>query len=490
MKKFIFCFVLLFIAILGVHAETFKQDVRLRDHTIRVSDGVNIYDSFLSIITRSNGEPVYCLNPYKLLNVGGVYNEYNYNEFSFNLTDDTISKINLIAYYGYGYPGHTDNKWYGVTQFLIWKNLGIGDVYYTTDVGGSRTVKFENEIRELENLVNNYYKVPSISGRYLEYDLNTEYSIVDSSGLISNFEVESDLDVNISNNRLNINTSDIEGVFEIKFRKKSPVTKNYFLYNLDGAQSLIYPGKISDLEFSIFVEVSNRSIEIQKKDSEGIDRVDASLEGAIYELYNTVGRIGNLVTDKNGIAKRENLPVGDYYIKEVLPSKGYNLDTNTYHVYLNKDNKNAVIISYEEIIKGNLEIEKYFGENGIYQYEDGASFDIYDSNNNYVDTIETKDGIVNKELVYGSYIIKQNKSHEGYKKVDDFKVNIDSDKNYKYTLYNKKEEPKPEVIKQKVVSVPNTGIHDNNYIYILSALFIVSGIILIIFGKVKVTLLK
>ena len=352
-------------------------------------------------------------------------------------------------------------------------------------------MKYQNEIIELENLVNNYYKVPSISGRYLEYDLNTEYSIVDSSGLISNFEVESDLDVRISNNRLNINTSDIEGVFEIKFRKKSPVDKNYFLYNLDGAQSLIYPGKISDLEFSIFVEVSNRSIEIQKKDSEEIDRVDASLEGAIYELYNTVGRIGNLVTDKNGIAKRENLPVGDYYIKEVLPSKGYNLDTNTYHVYLNKDNKNAVIISYEEVIKGNLEIEKYFGENDIYQYEDGASFDIYDSNNNYVDTIETKDGIVNKELVYGSYTIKQNKSHEGYKKVDNFKVNIDSDKNYKYTLYNKKEEtPKSEVIKQKVVSVPNTGVHDNNFVYIVSVLFIISGIILIIFDKVKVTLLK
>ena len=493
MKKIIFCFTMFLIAIIGVSAETFNADNKMPDHTIRVTNGVNTYDDYLSLIVRSNGDPVYCINPYEVLNTNNSYNSYNYNNEIFNLSDDMLAKLNLIAYYGYGYPGHYENKWYGVTQYLIWKELGIGDIYYTDRIGGVKIEKYSNEIKELERLVNNYYRKPSFAGRYYEHDLNTQYSIVDNSGIINNYEVYSpDLDVTISNSRLNINTTDKEGVFEVKFIKKSPIEKQYLLYNLSGAQSLLYPGKF-DIEFSIFVEVSNRTVEIHKMDSEGINRQFASLEGAVYELYNTVGRIGKLVTNKDGIAKRGNLPVGDYYIKEVTPSTGYKLDTNTYRFRLDRHNRNEVIISYEDIIKGNLDIEKYYGEDGVYQYEDGATFEIYDTNNNYIDTIKTKDGYASKKLDYGQYIVKQTESVKGYKKVEDIHLDIKQEKDYKYVLYNEKEdpiveEPKVELVKQ--VLVPNTGIHNKNYNYLYPMLFIVIGTILVIIGMKKATLLK
>ena len=496
MKKFIFCFIVIFIFIIGVKAETFTQDIRLRDHTIRVSDGVHSYDSFLSIIKRSNGEPVYCLNPYELLNVGGVYNEYDYNSSIFNISDDKLAKINLIAYYGYGYPGHYDDKWYGVTQFVIWKNLGIGDAYYTTDVGGVRTLKYQSEIDELEGLVNSYYFKPTFFDKYHEYDLNKGYIINDSTRLINNYELESPIDAYIKDSKLYINTNDEEGVFELKFKKKSPTNRNYLLYKLDGAQSLIYPGRF-DIEYKMYVEVANRTIEIHKQDSEGIDRVDAKLEGAVYELYNTVGKIGTLVTDSNGIARRGNLPKGDYYIKEITPSVGYKLDNNKYHVYLDRYNHNAIINSYENVIKGSLNIKKYYGENSIYQYEDGAVFEIYDSNNNYVDRITTIDGFTSILLPYGEYTIKQVNSKEGYKKVDNFKVFIEKEKSYYFDLYNEKEEiiPPievkepiiPKIIKQEIqkVGVPNTGVYHHKHLYIISILFIITGIILIVLGKKK-----
>lgn len=486
MKKIIFCFVLFFIVIIVGKAETFSQDIRLRDHTIRATNGNNIYDSFLSIITRSNKEAVYCLNPYELLNVGGIYNEYYYNDSLFNLSDDLISKINLIAYYGYGYQNHTDIKWYGVTQFLIWKELGIGDVYYTTDVGGEVVFKYRNEIREIQSLVSNYYAKPVFAGNYYEYDLNTQYTIVDSSGLINDFEIESELDVYIENSKLHINTSNKEGVFEVKFRKNSPIKKDYVLYNLSGAQSLIYPGRVKDLEFSIYVEVSNRSIEIHKQDSENVKRNYASLSGALYELYYNNVLIDKLVTNENGIAKKEYLPKGEYYIREASASPGYKLDANTYKVYLNKDNKNVIINSYEEVIKGNLNIEKYYGENEVYTYENGAKFEIYDINNNYIDTITTADGIANKKLDYGKYLVKQVSGLSGYKKVDDFYVSIEEEKNYKYFLYNKKEELKKQGPLK--VNVPNTGKSRSNYK--ISIIFIIIGFIFLILGKKKITLLK
>ena len=486
MKKFILCFILFFIVI-GVKAETFNADTKLRDHTIRVTDGVHTYDDYLSLLKRSNGDHVYCINPYEVLDTNKDYNTYDYNSSIFNLSEEKLNKINLIAYYGYKYPGHSDSKWYGVTQFLIWKELGFGDIYYTDRIGGVEVSKFQSEINELTGLVNSYLLKPSFFGKYYEYDLNTEYSIKDSTGYLNNYEIESPIDAYISNNRLYINTTDEEGIFELKFKKRSPINKNYLLYKLDGAQSLIYPGKF-DLEYSVFVEVANRSIEVHKKDSEGINRVDATLEGAVYELYIDTVPITRFTTNIDGIARIDKLPKGEYYVKEIIPSTGYKLDPNMYHVYLNKDNHNETIISYEDVIKGNLNIKKYYGDNNIYQYEDGATFEIYDSNDNYVDEIITDNGIVNKELPYGEYTIKQISTMEGYKKVDDFKVNIEKEKNYYFDLYNEKEEDKtiiedPPKIETLKVNVPNTG--KNSYTYLISNIFVITGILLIILGKKK-----
>ena len=495
MKKFIFCFILFFMVMIGVNAETFNADTKLPDHTIRVSDGVHTYDDYLSLLKRSDGEPVYCINPYEVLDTNKDYSTYEYNADIFNISQDKLNKINLIAYYGYGYPGHYEDKWYGVTQFLIWKELGFGDIYYTNRIGGVESSKFQNEINELEVLVGRYTLRPSFFNKYLEYDLNKQYTINDSSGFVNNYELESSMDAYIKDSKLYINTSIEEGIFELKFKKKSPTNRNYLLYKLDGAQSLIYPGKF-DMEYTMYVEVANRTIEVHKQDSEGINRTDVKLEGAVYELYNTAGKIGTLVTDSNGIAKRENLPKGDYYVKEITPSVGYKLDNNKYHVYLDRYNHNAIINSYEKVIKGSLNIKKYYGENNIYSYEDGAIFEIYDSNNNIIDRITTIDGLTSVLLPYGEYTIKQINSKEGYKKVEDFKVNIEKEKSYYFDLYNEKEEKiiepdpiKPEIVKQEIqkVNVPNTGKYNSHHkiIYGISFLFIITGIVLIILGKKK-----
>lgn len=527
MKKFIFCFTIFFIGVFCVNAETFSIGTKLTDQSIVVTDGVRKYDSVPYIIRRSNGEVVYCLNPYELLDTSREYNTYNYNAGLFNLTDEVISRANLIAYYGYGYPGHTDSKWYGVTQYLIWKELGIGNVYYTNEIGGYEVSKYTDEIYDIERLVKNYSANTIFGKDYYEYDLNKHYTINNSNGLLNNYDIVSpDLEVYIENNNLHINTSTKEGVFEIKFNRKSPVNRNYMLYNLDGAQSLIYPGKIDNMGFSIFIEVSNRSIEIHKQDSEGINREFATLSGAAYDVYLGDVKIKSLITDENGFAKISYLPVGQYYVKEVTPSEGYKLDPKKYSIYLNKNNKIGIINSYENIINGNLIIDKYYGKDGVYTYEDNAVFEIYDIKDNYIDTISTKDGKVAKKLPYGKYIVKQLSGMDGYKKIDNFYIDISKEKDYKYILYNEKEEEiptiempdeekinipkedkiepisnediiedpkpienlvyndvKPETLK---VNVPNTG--KNEYPYLVPFLFIMTGLLLIV-GK-KVTLLK
>lgn len=62
-----------------------------------------------------------------------------------------------------------------------------------------------------------------------------------------------------------------------------------------------------------------------------------SLEGAVYGIYSEGVKVDEITTDKNGYAKSSILPVGNYTVKEITASTGYDLDENTYNVTIVKD---------------------------------------------------------------------------------------------------------------------------------------------------------
>lgn len=57
-----------------------------------------------------------------------------------------------------------------------------------------------------------------------------------------------------------------------------------------------------------------------------------SLAGAKYGLYQGSTLIGTLVTDENGRATLDNIPYGNYTLREISASRGYALDTGSYGV--------------------------------------------------------------------------------------------------------------------------------------------------------------
>ena len=144
------------------------------------------------------------------------------------------------GYYGYGYSGHTDKKWYGITQYLMWKSLNFDDVYFTDSYYGSRVEKYTSEVNELENLVNNYLKLPSFADNHYEFNPNTTNEIIDNNNVLSNYEIkESNIGVSITGNKLKINAKEV-GDYNITFVRKGPVNKNYELYSLENHQELLY----------------------------------------------------------------------------------------------------------------------------------------------------------------------------------------------------------------------------------------------------------
>ena len=149
MKKIIFFFILSFIFIVNINASEsqfrFGLGSRVYDVYIKAVDGEKSHIDKLYTIKKPTGEFIYCIDPFKLVSTSYVYKEYDYNDDAFNLTQEQLNKINLIAYLGYNYEDHTDLKWYAVTQLLIWRELDIDDAYFS-DTSGNRIELYEEEI--------------------------------------------------------------------------------------------------------------------------------------------------------------------------------------------------------------------------------------------------------------------------------------------------------------------------------------------------------
>ena len=437
MKKIVFLIIVLFLFIPSTLAlSKFVIGEKVPNFYVEIISEDNFHNGAVFMLKRDDGKLVYCIEPFQPNIINNYYEEYDYNNSVFNLTDIQLNRINLIAYYGYGYKNHTDIKWYGITQFLIWKELNLKELYFTDRYHGVKTIMYEDEINELESLVDNHYELPSITSYDYNYTINSEYVVYDTRNLLSNYEIKSSqIEARIENNSLYIKTNQI-GNYRIDFIRKSPLDNEYKLYYLKNSQSLISPGKINDIEFSIYINVSSGSITVNKIDSENINRQFATLKGAIYGVYKDEELIEEIETNSDGIAYISNLPFGSYTIKELKPSVGYEIDKNIYKVELTYDNKDTLIESKENVIKGNIIINKYYGNNDDYVVEDDAYFDLYDINNNLINTYITRNGKIEEKLDFGKYYIIQKSGIKNYSFVDRFNIFIDESKDYTYDLYD------------------------------------------------------
>lgn len=61
------------------------------------------------------------------------------------------------------------------------------------------------------------------------------------------------------------------------------------------------------------------------------------IEGAVYGIYSDGVKVDEITTDKNGYAKSSILPVGNYTVKEISASTGYDLDEESHNVTITKD---------------------------------------------------------------------------------------------------------------------------------------------------------
>ena len=182
---------------------------------------------------------------------------------------------------------------------------------------------------------------------------------------------------------------------------------------------------------------------------------EGKLEGAVYGLFNeTNTQIATLTIGENKKTKITNLPLGKYYIKELIAPKGYQLDKEIHNIEITKENPTLKITLEDEIIKKKIKIYKTYDEDNK-NPEKNISFSIYNKNNIKVATITTdENGEAEITLPYGEYKIVQENTTEGYHKIEDFTIKVKDMKEEKITLTDYK------------IKVPNTKT--NIILYILT----------------------
>lgn len=467
-------FLMLIMGIQEVKAEKYTgQAIWVSEHIANIfikkikPDGYTKYQQARFIRRSEDNKFVYCLQPYVDIDNNLPYYDVIRSDYAniLNLTEDQWNRISLLAYYGYGYEengyNHNDQKWYAITQVLVWRitNPESRIVFTDTLNGIINQSKYTSEIAELESLISNHYIRPSFNTDNLTIPLGQTITLTDSNNVLKYYRISSTENTSaiINDNSLVVTSTGIGTAKVNLIKKASSHEVPPIVYFSNHSQNVFRVGMYDPLSTIFNAKVVGGKIEINKLDNKtatNIPQGEATLQGAIYGIYNTSNdKIATLTTNENGYSISGYLPsLGEFYLKEEVPSKGYSLDVNKYYFVIDENNLLATINVYEKVITRDIEIDKFYAnsETGIMTAEVGTTFALFNKNSEeVVRGITNEDGkIVFSNVPYGSYIVKQITSPSGYEKVPDFQINItETGKVLRYAISNAGISAKLKVVK-------------------------------------------
>lgn len=459
MLKKIGCFLVFIILfyVSNVNAKTYYD--KINEHGMWIAnefvnkskDGKTKYQQMTLIVRKSDNRFLYCIEPGKSIDENKLVTGYDTDlELHANLTSLQRDRIQLLAYYGYGYGDHTDIKWYVITQFMIWQTNNLGyDIYFTDKLNGNRIDKYVDEMKELDNLVNSHFKIPKFQNNRLKAFVNSEEEFIEKNNILNEFDITPSSNVTAykDSNKIKLTLTDFNDGYILFKKERKRFNAKSVVYVDDNNQNLFLPGDLSDVTDRIDIEPLYGNVKMQKLDYDTKNnnpKHSGSLENAKYGLYdNNDTLLEEKFTDYSGkISFLTKLIQGKYYIKEIIPSRGYQLDETKYYFDITKDNYQLNVDTYEKVISENFEIIKTLenSKTGILEFEKGIKFGIYDLNNNLVKEYVTDNyGTIKFKLDYGKYILKQLNSYQQYEKIDDLMIDVkENEKNNKFVFQDSK----------------------------------------------------
>lgn len=395
-----------------------------------------------------------------------------------NLVESTSFKISRHADMSESIGTYTTDHQGSITI----QNLPVG-TYYIQEVSVPSHLTLDSQIKSTQVLAGKkttYEATNNWKQSYIQVtkkDAKTNQTVLQSG---VQFEIVQNNKVieTISTNKDGIATSHLldYGTYQVR-EKLAP--SNYQLITTSQTQIIDQHNQVYHLTF--YNEPIVGSIVLTKADSinkTNSPQGDASLVGAKYALiaketiYNpatgeqlfgvnetiSIKQIGESSWGDEGVKETNGssqitwnqLPLGTYEIVEVDASTGYLLDKSQHLITLSTTDQSVTKVAknitvYEDVIQGRIQIVKsaHTGDNGLVKGLGGVEFTVklhsdvlkngWDNAQVFDTLITGEDGVaVTQNLPYGTYLIKESKTPEGYSVSEDFLVNI-SENNQTYT---------------------------------------------------------
>ena len=204
------------------------------------------------------------------------------------------------------------------------------------------------------------------------------------------------------------------------------------------AEGKLAGGKVyvayNNLQDIVWIEKNEKGgLSISKKSADSTltdANANYSLAGAEYGIYtnsNCTNKVKTITTDASGYAATldDELDFGTYYVKEIKPSKGYELDTKVYTCTISSSGSASInrVVSKEPPKSGKIKLEKTSAKPDVTDGNDnyslaGAEYSVYRNSacTDFVDKIVTDDkgkGSLDN-LPLGTYYVKETKASKGY----------------------------------------------------------------------------
>lgn len=405
------------------------------DYILKVKGSTRKYQQMTVITRNSDGSFVYCIEPGTPVSDGAVYPGQDFDQsYVGQMTQEQWRRITLLAYYGYGYGNHTDIHWYTVTQYLIWQTVPHGyDIYFTDTLNGNRITKYTNEINELNRLVEEHNIRPNLSNDTIDMVIGDTVELTDSNNVLNKFEVvdTDNVSASISGNTLSITANDVgDGSVTISKRDKN-YSHPAIIYYHPSSQDLMMRGAYDPIDVNLKIEIVGGKVSVKKVDADtglGIAQGDATLDGAVYGIYDLEGnRVGEVISKGGEYVTSDYLPsLGTFYLKEEKSSTGYELNETKYFFNITKEDLYPEVDVTEKVIERDLKIFKVYAsdETGFLTGEPNVTFDIYlKSSGEKVTSITTDaNGYATATLPYGTYTVRQVTTTEDHEMVEDFEI--------------------------------------------------------------------
>ena len=405
------------------------------DYILKVKGSTRKYQQMTVITRNSDGSFVYCIEPGTPVSDGAVYPGQDFDQsYVGQMTQEQWRRITLLAYYGYGYGNHTDIHWYTVTQYLIWQTVPHGyDIYFTDTLNGNRITKYTNEINELNRLVEEHNISPNITNDTIDMVIGDTVELTDSNNVLNKFEVvdTDNVSASISGNTLSITANDVgDGSVTISKRDKN-YSHPAIIYYHPTSQDLMMRGAYDPIDVNLKIEIVGGKVSVKKVDMDtglGIAQGDATLDGAVYGIYDLEGnRVGEVISKGGEYVTSDYLPsLGTFYLKEEKSSTGYELNETKYFFNITNEDLYPEVDVTEKVIERDLKIFKVYAsdETGFLTGEPNVTFDIYlKSTGEKVTSITTdENGYATATLPYGTYTVRQVSSTEDHEMVEDFEI--------------------------------------------------------------------